>query len=128
MKPATRLSLALALCTTLGARPMLAQQQRPITQDDLYHFKWVADPQISPDGKQVAYVLVTINAKHTGYETSIWTVPTDTAATPRQLTAGPRDVSPRWSPDSRTLAFVRTEEKARPQIYVLSMQGGDARQ
>jgi len=55
-------------------------------------------------------------------------VGTDGASPPRRLTAGPRDGSPRWSPDSRTLALVRTEEKARPQIYLLSMQGGEARQ
>ncbi|HEY9514244.1 MAG TPA: S9 family peptidase [Gemmatimonadaceae bacterium] len=127
MKFVARFCLALPLLAALAARP-LAAQQRPITQDDLYHFKWVADPRISPDGGQVAYVLVTVNAKHTGYETSIWSVPTDASSPPRQLTSGVHDSAPRWSPDSRTLAFVRSEEKGRPQIYLLGMSGGEARQ
>jgi len=38
---------------------------------DLFAFRWVASPQISPDGRQSAYVLVTVNAKHDGYETSL---------------------------------------------------------
>jgi dipeptidyl aminopeptidase/acylaminoacyl peptidase len=116
---------ALLACVALAA-PSLSAQQRRITQSDLYHFKWAADPQISPDGKQVAYVLVTVNAKHDGYETSIWSVSADGSAPPRQLTAGPQDASPRWSPDSRVLAFVRSKEKARPQIYLLPMAGGEA--
>jgi dipeptidyl aminopeptidase/acylaminoacyl peptidase len=113
-------ALLLALAAPAGA------QQRTITQTDLYQFRWVADPQISPDGRQVAYVLVTVTAKHDGYETSIWTVPAEGGATPRQLTAGPHDAAPRWSPDGRTLAFVRSRDKARPQIYLLAMAGGEA--
>jgi dipeptidyl aminopeptidase/acylaminoacyl peptidase len=128
MRTIPRVSLALPLLAVLLVGPLEAQQRRPITESDLYHFKWVADPQISPDGAQVAYVLVTVDAKHTGYETSIWSVATDGSSPPRQLTAGKHDAAPRWSPDSRTLAFVRSEEKARPQIYVLSMRGGEARQ
>ena len=119
--------LAILLLAPLATAPVRAQQ-RPITEKDLYQFKWAADPQISPDGKQVAYVLVTVNKRHTGYETSIWTVATDGSAPPRRLTAGSGDAAPRWSPDSRTLAFVRAEEKSRPQIYLLSMSGGEAHQ
>ena len=113
-------ALLLALAVPAGA------QQRTITQTDLYQFKWVADPQISPDGRQVAYVLVTVTAKHDGYETSIWTVPAEGGGAPRQLTAGPHDAAPRWSPDGRALAFVRSRDKARPQIYLLAMAGGEA--
>ncbi|MBX6330413.1 MAG: S9 family peptidase [Gemmatimonadaceae bacterium] len=121
---ALRRSLFPALLVVLAA-PAVAQQ-RTITQTDLYHFKWVANPQISPDGRQVAYVLVTVTAKHDGYETSIWTVPAEGGGGPRQLTAGPHDAAPRWSPDGRTLAFVRSRDNGPPQIYLLAMAGGEA--
>src|SRR5207302_1749327 len=81
-----------------------------ISDSDLFAFRWVASPQISPDGRQAAYVLVTVNAKHDGYETSLWLVNTDGASPPRRVTAGPRDGAPRWSADGSILAFVRPTE------------------
>ena len=105
-----------------------AAPKRPITETDLYAFQWVAAPQISPDGRQAAYVLVTVNEKRDGYDTSLWIVPTSGAAAPRRLTAGPRDSAPRWSPDGRTLAFLRSPgEKEKPQIFLLPLDGGEAR-
>ena len=101
---------------------------RPITEKDLLAFRWVADPRISPDGASVAYVLVSVNADEDRYETSVWVVPVSGASAPRRLTAGPRDAAPRWSPDSRTLAFTRAfAEKEKPQIYLLPMSGGEPR-
>jgi dipeptidyl aminopeptidase/acylaminoacyl peptidase len=101
---------------------------RPITETDLLKFRWVADPQISPDGRQVAYVLVEVNEKEDRYDTSLWAVAARAGSEPRRLTAGPRDSAPRWSPDSSTLAFLRAAgEKERPQIHLLPMNGGDAR-
>lgn len=114
--------LALACAVT-----PLAAQQRAITDSDLFAFRWVASPQISPDGRQVAYVLVTVNAKHDGYETGLWLVATDGASPPRRLTAGPKDGAPRWSPDGRTLAFLRPKD-GQPQLYLLPFAGGEAQQ
>src|SRR5271154_4989848 len=65
-------------------------EKRAITDKDLLKFHWVADPQISPDGRQVAYVLVSVNEKENRYATSLWSVETS-GGTPRQLTSGPRD-------------------------------------
>src|SRR5438309_2183203 len=105
-----------------------AAGKRPITETDLLKFQWVADPQISPDGREVTYVLVTVNENEDRYDTSLWQVATTGSAAPRRLTAGPRDSSPRWSPDGRSLAFTRSAgEKDKPQIYLLSMSGGEAR-
>jgi len=104
---------------------------RPITEKDLLRFRWIGAPQLSPDGSQVAYVLVTVDEKGDRYQTSLWSVGTAAGSTPRALTNGPRDTSPRWSPDGRTLAFLRAAEKdgkpEPPQVYLLSMSGGEPR-
>ena len=114
----------------LVAATAAAGAPRPIAETDLYAFHWLADPQIAPDGAQVVYTLVNVNAKHDGYETALWTVSTSGGAS-RQLTAGPHDSAPRWSPDGKRLAFLRSVEKDSkpqpPQIYVLPMDGGEAR-
>ncbi len=119
--------VAITLLAAFGISPALAQK-RSITENDLFSFVWVGDPQISPDGSRVAFVRVTVNEKKDGYNTAIWTVSPATGES-RQLTAGPRDSSPRWSPDGKFLVFVRVTEKDgrpdSPQLFMLAMAGGD---
>jgi len=107
-----------------------AADKRNITEKDLFDFVWIGDAQVSPDGARVAFVRVTVNEKKEGYNTSIWTVPTAGNEAPHRLTTGERDSSPRWSPDGKYLCFTRTTEKdgkpEPPQLFMLSMAGGDA--
>src|SRR5882672_2069686 len=119
-------AILLTLAATCGMTSLSAQQ-RAISDSDLFALRWVASPQISPDGHQAAYVLVTVNAKRDGYETSLWVVGTDGTSPPRRLTAGPRDGAPRWSPDGSTLAFLRPKD-GRPQLHLLPLTGGEAQQ
>src|ERR1044071_8698345 len=103
-------------------------QKRNITEKDLFNFVWIGDPQISPDGARVAFVRTTVNDKKDGYNTAIWTVATATGET-RQLTNGPRDTTPRWSPDGNYLLFVRAPEKDgrqdRAHLFMRAMAGGE---
>jgi dipeptidyl aminopeptidase/acylaminoacyl peptidase len=122
-----RVSLLLVLVVSLFAAPTLAQK-RSITEKDLFNFVWIGDPQVSPDGARVAFVRVSVNDKKDGYNTAIWTVATATGET-RQLTNGPRDNAPRWSPDGKFLVFVRSPEISgrveAPQLFMLAMSGGE---
>src|SRR2546422_10631991 len=112
MRPALLSALA-AICS---AASLTGQQQRAISDSDLFAFRWVASPQIAPDGRRAAYVLVTVNAKHDGYETSLWLVATDGLSAPRRITSGPPDAAPRRSPDGSTPAFPRPKD-GRTQRY-----------
>jgi dipeptidyl aminopeptidase/acylaminoacyl peptidase len=125
-----RRAAASLLALALVPAPAVAAT-RPITETDLFRLTWVADPQIAPDGRRVAFVKVTVNDKKDGYDTAIWTVDTEGGRAPRPLTTGTQDLSPRWSPDGRRLAFTRAVEKAGklqpPQLYLMTMDGGEAR-
>ena len=122
------LALLLVVALSLPAA-LLAADKRAITEMDLFKFVWIADPQISPDGSRVAFVRVWVNQKADRYDTALWIVPTSGGPS-RQITAGPRDGSPRWSPDGKTLAFIRSPERdGRPQpaqIWLMSLEGGEA--
>lgn len=107
----------------MAALLALPTPARPLTAEDLYQFQWIGEVQVSPDGRQVAFVHVAVDEKRTGYVTSLWTVPSDGSQPPQRLTEGPRDRSPRWSPDGQRLALVQGG-----QLAVLDADGGNPEQ
>lgn len=126
MNPASRAAarwaglLALASVTALGARPM--------TVDDLLALHRVSDPQVSPDGRWVAYVVSVVDVGENRANSDVWLVAADGAGTPRQLTFSPKhDRHPRWSPDGRWLLF-ESNRGGDFQLYTLPVSGGEARQ
>lgn len=106
---------------------MTATNVRMLDFEQAVQATLLADVQISPDGRQVAYVTtpVSMAGKHPVRE--IWLVAAE-GGTPRQLTASEAaDSSPRWSPDGGRIAFVSDRlERGKPQIYVLDLSGGEA--
>ncbi len=121
--------LVFLACLTLPPSlvPRLASaQKRAITIEDYLALKSVGDPQLSPDGKWVAYTVTESSLKENRGTTRIWLVAA-VGGEARPLTAGPgSDRQPRWSPDGRTLAFVSTRDNG-AQLWVLPIDGGEAR-
>jgi len=109
----------------LTAAP-IAAQRRAITFDDYVALRSVGDPQLSPDGKWVAYTVTESSLKDNRGTTRIWLAEVASGAT-RRLTQGPgSDRQPRWSPDGKALGFVSTRQNG-PQLWVLPVAGGEAR-
>ena len=101
--------------------------RRPVTAQDLTRLRGVSDPQISPDGRRVAFVMTTASEERDEYLSNVWVVAAD-GGEPRRFTAGPtRDTLPRWSPDGRWLAFVSDRgPKKKSQLYAMPADGGEA--
>jgi dipeptidyl aminopeptidase/acylaminoacyl peptidase len=121
-------SIVLLACLTLPASlvplPLLAQK-RAITFEDYIALKSVTDPQLSPDGKWVAYTVSTPSLQDNRNIARVWVAEVATGKS-KQLTNGPSsDRQPRWSPDGKTLAFISTREGG-AQIWLLPIAGGDA--
>jgi Tol biopolymer transport system component len=122
---------AFVFCTVLCSLAMLpaarADGKRPMVVEDLFHFKRVADPQISPDGSLVAYTLTTVDLAGNRTQTNIWLAPTGEGS-PRQLTSSTKhDRHPRWSPDSKQLLF-ESDRSGENQLWLINLDGGEARQ
>ncbi|MGX9688018.1 S9 family peptidase [Deinococcus wulumuqiensis] len=96
-----------------------------------------SDPQVSPDGGRVAFVLAQVEEEdrqkpdpdftRPRYRSHLWL--SDGGAA-RQLTHGETgrgDSSPRWSPDGQTLAFVRSVGEVKAALMLLPLGGGEAR-
>ncbi|MDX6367896.1 MAG: hypothetical protein QOK30_2972, partial [Nocardioidaceae bacterium] len=87
-----------------------------------------SDPQISPDGRFVAWTAAPFGKEDEHPETGIWVAAVDASTPPRRWTHGGDDVSPRWSPDGRRLAFLSDRrERSTHGLYVLDAAGGEAR-
>ncbi len=115
--------LAAALMLDLAAS---AQSKRPITFDDLISIKRVADAQISPDGKQVAYVINEMDKEANRGKRSIWVVPSTGGEARRLITSEKNDDSPRWSRDGIFIAFLSSRDGL-PQIFVANIDGSNQR-
>jgi dipeptidyl aminopeptidase/acylaminoacyl peptidase len=107
---------------------VFAEGKRPMTVEDLFAFKRVADPQVSPDGRSVAYALSTVDLAGNKSASSIWIASTEKGE-PRQLTnvPGKKDRHPRWSPDGKKILFT-SNRSGDSQLWVIDLAGGEARQ
>src|SRR5216110_3986624 len=128
-------TLLFCCCVAVSVR---AQKPRGITPEDYFSFEFASDPNLSPDGKLVAYVVTKIDRAQNRRNSSIWLVAADGSRAPWQFTTSPQSSnSPRWSPDGKTMAFLSSRpaetasssssEQPRTQIYLLSMSGGEAK-
>jgi dipeptidyl aminopeptidase/acylaminoacyl peptidase len=97
------------------------------TIDQNLTLRSAAGPQISPDGKMVAYEVSKTNWEENAFETEIWVAHVAAPHDPYQLTSGKKSSSsPRWSPDGRQLGFL-SDRDGKKQIFVISPMGGEAR-
>jgi dipeptidyl aminopeptidase/acylaminoacyl peptidase len=113
----------------LSSAQDLKPQQHNITPADVLSIRELYDVQVSPDSKQIAFVVNEPNDPLKPREpraSNIWVIPTDASQLPRPLIPGLKKAdTPRWSPDGQTLAFVSDRGDAEAdgdtaaQIYLL---------
>ncbi|HEV2489716.1 MAG TPA: S9 family peptidase [Candidatus Acidoferrales bacterium] len=124
-------SCAIGLCLLLSCVSTDAQQtRRNLNLDDMARMRDVRDPQCSPDGKSVAYVVSTTDVKADKRNSHIWMVSTDGSRDVQLTESQESEGAPRWSPDGKYLAFTsgRPGPAKSNQVWLLNRDGGEATQ
>jgi dipeptidyl aminopeptidase/acylaminoacyl peptidase len=99
----------------------------PLGIDDIMALKSLRDPQVSPDGRWVAYSVSEYDLKEDKSRSQIWMVSTEGGEAIPMTAAETSASSPRWSPDNKYLAFKASRgDKAKTQVYSLNRLGGEA--
>ena len=115
-------------CLTACALPA-ATSARPYTWNDFSTTVRVSDPQISPDGARIVYVLSHVDMVKDKSKSQLVVVSTADPQRRHVLTSRDGASSPQWSPDGSQIAFVAASgegDKTKPQVFLLPMDGGDA--
>src|SRR5215212_8050373 len=109
-----------------------APQRRTLTVADLAKLRVVGDPQVSPDGRWIAYTVSPATPEKDKRDTDLYMIGWDGADRIRLTsTADSSESKPRWSPDGRYLAFIAKrgdddEKKLGAQLWLLDRRGGEA--
>ena len=99
----------------------LPAEKLPFDVDGLLKLHRISQPQVSPDGRAVAFTVETPDVAANTKHKQIWLVAVD-GSTPRALTSEGNNDTPRWAPDSKSLAFVSSRGGS-SQIWLMQADG-----
>jgi dipeptidyl aminopeptidase/acylaminoacyl peptidase len=101
-------------------------QKLPFDVHALMKVARLSDPQISPDGKRVAFVVQRVDLDKNTKPSHIYVVPAE-GGSPKQITTeGDRNERPRWSPDSKRIAFI-SNRGGSAQVWLMDPDGSSAK-
>ncbi len=104
-----------------------SSDKQPLSFEDFMQIKRISDPQVSPNGDLIAFVVTEMDLEKNSSNSDIWIVPAGGAESWR-LTSSPKaDIHPRWSPDGKKIAFI-SARGGTPQIWIIDPSGGEAYQ
>ncbi|MBK9171310.1 MAG: S9 family peptidase [Bryobacterales bacterium] len=115
----------IALLAAILVLPLGAQKQ-PFDANALLRLSRISDPQLSPDGRTVVFVVQTMDLANQARPRQIYSIPL-VGGVPRQLTRDGNNDRPRWTPDSKTIAFV-SDRGGGSQIWMMDALGDNQRQ
>ena len=121
-------SFALSAASIFLVAAPAARAARPFTPEELLRTQRPDSPQVSPDGKLVAFTVRQKSLEENRDLKDVWVVPFDgKPSAARRLTRDGKSENPRWSPDGRSILFTSARAES-GQLFVLDLAGGDPRQ
>ncbi len=121
------LSLLRTLGVLLLVSATVAAQRKPFDAQALLKISRISEPQLSPDGKLVAFTVQTVNIGQNTKPKQIYTVPAGGGGPIQITTQGTSNERPRWSPDSKRIAFI-SDRGGSSQVWIMNADGSQPRQ
>jgi dipeptidyl aminopeptidase/acylaminoacyl peptidase len=119
-----RAAVAAAVAACCVFAPSFAATPKPAFKPlDVFDLQWAADPQISPDGRSIAYVRMGYDIKTDRAHGAVWLIGVD-GNNERPLSSAPISASPRWSPDGTRIAYLARAADGSTQLYMYWTQNG----
>jgi dipeptidyl aminopeptidase/acylaminoacyl peptidase len=123
MRKLAWLWLVILSCAMPASAAVPQGPERAFTTRDLFDLEAASDPQISPDGRWIAYVRRSGDIMTDRFRRSIWLVDTASGA---QAPVAAGASQPVWSPDGTRLAYIAAAEGGHAQLFVRWMSTGQA--
>ncbi|OOQ56875.1 S9 family peptidase [Mucilaginibacter pedocola] len=122
-----KIHFTLLFTASLATSVFAQNDKNPFQPTDFYKIPSISDPEVSPDGKWVAYGVSTVDTAKDKRVSHLWMQSWD-GKTSIQLTHGEQAASTaRWSPDGKYLSFLSgRESKNGSQLWLLDRRGGEA--
>ncbi|MDN5287067.1 MAG: family peptidase [Mucilaginibacter sp.] len=116
--------IAVFICS--GALAQTAK--KPFKPTDFYHIPTLADPQLSPDGKWIAYSLSEVDSVKDKRISHLWMQSYDGKQS-IELTQGDEPIStPKWTPDGKYISYLSEKDsKTGGQIWLMDRRGGEGK-
>lgn len=121
MKTKIAVLVAVMLWTSLSA-----QEQKPLSFDDLIAMKRLDEAILSPDGRWILYNVKEYSLATNSYSSRLSLLSVDGANKKSLTSSSFKDLNPTWSPDGRQVAFVSNRDGSY-QVYIMAVDGGEPR-
>ena len=102
-------------------------QTHPFSIHDMLAMDRLSDPQVSPDGRLIVFVLRKTDLEENKGLTDLWLVGVDGTALRRLTSHKAADSNPRWAPDGKSIWFVSARSDS-SQVWRIAIDGGEAEQ